>query len=76
MLGKGVILVEGTREFHALPALARCIEAQDRSLNPFDLAGVTIFDAESDSPIPKFGKFFRALGLKTWLLRSEAANPR
>ncbi len=66
MLGKGVILVEGTTEFHALPALARCIEAQDRSLNPLDLAGVTIFDAESDGPIPKFGRFFKALGLKTF----------
>lgn len=66
MLGKGVIIVEGTTEFHALPVLARCIEAQDSSLNPLDLAGVTIFDAESDGPIPKFGKFFQALGLKTF----------
>jgi putative ATP-dependent endonuclease of the OLD family len=66
MLGKGVILVEGTTEFHALPVLARCIEAQDPSLNPLDLAGVTIFDAESDGPIPKFAKFFQTLGLKTF----------
>lgn len=66
MLGKAVILVEGTTEFHALPVLARCIEAQDPSLNPLDLAGVTIFDAESDGPIPKFAKFFQALGLKTF----------
>ena len=66
MLGKGVIIVEGLTEFHALPALARCLEAQDSSLNPLDLAGVSIFDAESDGPIPKFGKFFQALGLKTF----------
>jgi putative ATP-dependent endonuclease of OLD family len=66
MLGKGVIIVEGTTEFHALPVLARCLEAHDPSLNPLDLAGVTIFDAESDGPIPKFGKFFQALGLKTF----------
>jgi putative ATP-dependent endonuclease of the OLD family len=66
MLGKGVIIVEGTTECHALPVLARCIEAQDSSLNPLDLAGVTIIDAESDGPIPKFGKFFQALGLKTF----------
>lgn len=66
MLGKGVILVEGTTEFHALPVLARCLEAQDPSLNPLDLAGVTIFDAESDGPIPKFAKFFQALGLRTF----------
>jgi len=66
MLGKGVIIVEGTTEFHALPVLARCIEAQDSSLNPLDLAGVTIFDADNDGMIPKFGKFFQALGLKTF----------
>jgi putative ATP-dependent endonuclease of OLD family len=66
MLGKGVMLVEGPTEFHALPALARCLEAQDPTLNPLDLAGVSIFDAESDGAIPKFGKFFQALGLKTF----------
>jgi putative ATP-dependent endonuclease of OLD family len=66
MLGKGVIIVEGATEFHALPVLARCLEAQDATLNPLDLAGVSIFDAESDGPIPKFAKFFQALGLKTF----------
>jgi putative ATP-dependent endonuclease of OLD family len=66
MLGKGVIIVEGSTESHALPVLARCLEAQDATLNPLDLAGVSVFDAESDGPIPKFGKFFQALGLKTF----------
>jgi putative ATP-dependent endonuclease of OLD family len=66
MLGRAVIIVEGATEFHALPVLARCLEAQDATLNPLDLAGVTIFDAESDGPIPKFAKFFQALGLKTF----------
>lgn len=66
MLGRGVILVEGATESHALPVLARCLEAQDATLNPLDLAGVTIFDAESDGPIPKFAKFFQAFGLKTF----------
>jgi putative ATP-dependent endonuclease of OLD family len=66
ILGKGVILVEGVTEFHALPVLARCLEEQDANLNPLDLAGVSIFDAESDGPIPKFAKFFQALGLRTF----------
>jgi putative ATP-dependent endonuclease of OLD family len=66
MLGKGVILVEGSTEYHALPILARCLEGEDANLNPLDLAGVSIFDAESDSQIPKFAKFFQALGLKTF----------
>jgi putative ATP-dependent endonuclease of the OLD family len=66
MLGRGVILVEGLTEFHAFPVLARCLEAQDSSLNPLDLAGVSVFDAESDDSIPKFARFFQALGLKTF----------
>jgi putative ATP-dependent endonuclease of OLD family len=66
MLGKGVIIVEGSTEHHALPVLARCLEGENASLNPLDLAGVSIFDAESDSQIPKFAKFFQALGLKTF----------
>jgi putative ATP-dependent endonuclease of OLD family len=66
MLGKGVVIVEGTTEFHALPVLARYLEARDATLHPLDLAGVTFFDAESDGPIPKFAKFFQALGLKTF----------
>jgi putative ATP-dependent endonuclease of OLD family len=66
MLGKGVVLVEGPTEYHAFPALARCLETQDPALNPLDLAGVSIFDAESDGSIPKFAKFFQALGLKTF----------
>jgi putative ATP-dependent endonuclease of OLD family len=66
MLGKGVVIVEGATESHALPVLARCLEASDATLNPLDLAGVSVFDAESDGPIPKFAKFFQALGLKTF----------
>lgn len=66
MLGRGVIIVEGSTEYHALPVLARCLEGEDVSFNPLDLAGVSIFDAESDSQIPKFAKFFQALGLKTF----------
>jgi putative ATP-dependent endonuclease of the OLD family len=66
MLGKGVVIVEGATESHALPVLARCLEASDSTLNPLDLAGVSVFDAESDGPIPKFAKFFQALGLKTF----------
>ncbi len=66
MLGRGVILVEGVTESHALPVLARCMESQDAGLHPLDLAGVTIFDAESDGQIPKFATFFRTLGLKAF----------
>jgi putative ATP-dependent endonuclease of OLD family len=66
MLGQGVILVEGVTEYHSFPVIARSLEVQDASLNPLDLAGVSVFDAETDEAIPKFARFFQALGLKTF----------
>lgn len=66
MLGKGAIVVEGLTEFHALPAVARLMEESDPTLQPLDIAGAAFFDAESESNMPKFGTFFKALGLKTF----------
>ena len=60
------IVVEGVTEFHALPVAARKDSEADKSLQPLDIAGVAFFDAESDGPMPKFGTFFKALGLKTF----------
>lgn len=66
MLGKGAIVVEGLTEFHALPAAARIMELSDLDLQPLDIAGAAFFDAESEGNMPKFGNFFKALGLKTF----------
>jgi putative ATP-dependent endonuclease of OLD family len=66
MLGKGAIVVEGLTEFHALPVAARKLEESDDTLQPLDIAGTAFFDAESDGAMPKFGTFFKALGLKTF----------
>lgn len=77
MLGRGAVVVEGLTEFHALPAAARIMEADDPNLQALDIAGVAFFDAESEGNMPKFGNFFGALGLKTFsfydfLVRSPA----
>ena len=66
MLGKGVIVVEGLTEFHALPVVARVMEENDPKLQPLDISGVVFFDAESESSMSKFGTFFKTLGLKTF----------
>lgn len=66
MLGKGAIVVEGLTEFHALPAAARMMEESNQTLQPLDLSGATFFDAETESNMPKFGVFFKSLGLKTF----------
>lgn len=66
MLGKGAIVVEGLTEFHALPVVARKMEEADPGLQPLDIAGVAFFDAESEGQMPKFGNFFKSLGLQTF----------
>jgi putative ATP-dependent endonuclease of OLD family len=68
MLGKAAIVVEGLTEFHALPVAARRIEEELGLLGfePLDILGATFFYAYGESNMPKFGKFFKTLGLKTF----------
>lgn len=66
MLGRAVIVVEGVTELHALPVVARRMEEADPMLQPLDIAGVAFFDADGESNMPKFGRFFKALGLQTF----------
>ncbi len=66
MLGRGAIVVEGVTELHAMPIVARRMEENDPTLHPLDIAGVTFFDADGESNMPKFGKFFKTLGLRTF----------
>jgi putative ATP-dependent endonuclease of OLD family len=75
MLGKSAIVVEGLTEFHALPAAARIMEESDPALQPLDIAGAAFFDAESESNMPKFGHFFKALGLKTFSFYDYIVRP-
>lgn len=66
MLGKGAIVVEGLTEFHSLPVVARIMEESNPDLMPLDIAGVVFFDAETESNMSKFGRFFKGLGLMTF----------
>jgi putative ATP-dependent endonuclease of the OLD family len=66
MLGRGAIVVEGVTELHAMPVVARRMEENDKTLQPLDIAGVAFFDADGESNMPKFGKFFNTLGLRTF----------
>lgn len=66
MLGKAAIVVEGITEFHAMPVVARRMEENDANLQPLDIAGVAFFDADGESNMPKFGKFFKTLNLRTF----------
>lgn len=66
MLGRAVIVVEGVTELHAMPVVARRMEENDPNLQPLDIAGVSFFDADGESNMPKFGKFFKTLNLRTF----------
>lgn len=66
MLGRAAIVVEGVTELHAMPIVARRMEESDPSLQPLDIAGVAFFNADGESNMPKFGKFFKTMGLRTF----------
>lgn len=66
MLGRAAIVVEGVTELHAMPVVARRMEDADPNLQPLDIAGVAFFDADGESNMPKFAKFFKTLGLRTF----------
>lgn len=75
MLGKGAIVVEGLTEFHALPVAARIMEESDPTIQPLDTVGAVFFDAETESNMPKFGTFFKTLGLKTFSFYDFIVRP-
>lgn len=66
MLGRAAIVVEGVTELHAMPVVARRMEEIDPHLQPLDIAGVAFFDADGESNMPKFARFFKTLGLRTF----------
>lgn len=69
MLGKAAVVVEGLTEFHALPIAAARMEAMEPAVtggHSLDILGATFFYAGGESNMPKFGKFFKTLGLKTF----------
>lgn len=74
MLGKAAIVLEGLTEFHALPVAARRIEESGLGFMPLDISGATFFYAYGESNVPKFGKFFKTLGLKTFAFYDLVAN--
>ena len=76
MLGKAAIVLEGLTEFHALPVAARRIEESLGALGfqPLDILGATFFYAYGESNVPKFGKFFKTMGLKTFAFYDLVAN--
>jgi putative ATP-dependent endonuclease of OLD family len=77
MLGNAAIVVEGLTEFHAMPvAAARMEEAEPAATGgqALDILGASFFRVDGDGNLPKFGKFFKTLGLKAFAFYDR--NPR
>lgn len=73
VLARGVIVAEGDTEAKMLAAASYVYEALDKSdaYAPLDLIGVSVFDAGSQSDVPKWGPFFEALKKTTFAFHDQ-----
>jgi putative ATP-dependent endonuclease of the OLD family len=61
MLGQGVIVGEGITEREALQSCANTMEESDASIFSFDVAGLSVIDAEGDGNLERLGQFFKPI---------------
>lgn len=73
VLARAVLVVEGGTELAVFPALADALErfkGPETYVHP-DLAGLSFFDANGDTEVPRFGPIFRALGKQSFALQDK-----
>lgn len=78
ILGRGVLVVEGASEVALFPEASTILE---RSLGAdvymhLDFAGITLFDADSESAVPKYGPVFEALNRPAFAFYDKPNKPR
>ena len=63
ILARGIIVAEGATEVATLIATSRALEAHspENAYEPFDLTGISVFDAGAHGEIPKWGPVFGSL---------------
>ncbi len=68
VLSRAVLVVEGDTEAALFPVASSVMERSlgADSYTHFDLAGVTIFDADGDGAVPRYGPIFASLGKLTF----------
>jgi len=76
MLGQGVIVGEGITERDALQSCANTMEDADASLFPFDVAGVSVIDAEGQGNLERLGAFFRTIGIPAFAFFDRKQRPQ
>ncbi len=62
ILSRGVLVVEGETEASIVPVAAAILEQSCQGYLHPDLVGVTVFTADGDGDVPRWGPIFRALG--------------
>jgi putative ATP-dependent endonuclease of OLD family len=73
ILARGVIVVEGATEAVLLPVASSILEQDDPGYTHLDLAGVSIFTADGDGDVPRWGPIFKALDKQVFGFRDKQA---
>ncbi len=71
ILARAVIVVEGSTEAVLLPIASALLEKGLDGYTHFDLAGVSIFVAEGDDDVPRWGPAFKALDKRVFGFRDK-----
>lgn len=71
ILARGVFVVEGSTEAALLPVASSILEHDIPDYSHFDLAGVSIFTADGDSDVPRWGPTFKALDKQVFGFRDK-----
>ena len=77
ILARAVLVVEGATEAALFPAVSDILEA-DPTVPDYvhiDLAGVTVFDAQSDVNVPLFAPVFKALNKPVYGIHDQPTTP-
>ena len=76
MLGNGVLCVEGISDGEALYTASAVLEegSQEGTYTPLDLSGVTVVQCEGDGGLLRYGRFFSAIGLRTYAFYDRQKN--
>ena len=76
MFGSGVLCVEGISDGEMMHTASAVLEAgrKEGTYTPLDLSGVTVVQCEGDGGLPRYGRFFSKIGLRTYAFYDRQKN--
>lgn len=77
ILGRAVLVVEGASEAALFPEASTVLEKSlgSDSYMHLDFAGISLFNAESETSVPKYGPVFKALNKPAFAFYDEPNKP-